>query len=485
VLKWIYPIQQGKEDGKRDRVPGLMTMKNIDFKEEVMKRKDQMIDDLRGLIRINSELTEFDPNRKGAPFGEGTKEALDYVLRLGDRDGFKTVNVDGYAGHIEFGEQKDFIGMIGHLDVVPAGNDWTYDPYGAEIHDGRMYGRGTEDDKGPTIAVYYAMKILKELGVSLDKRIKLILGNDEETAWRCMRHYFSIYPEVPVAGFIPDADFPLIYAEKGISRIVIEGKLEKGDLLSIDGGFRDNMVPDYATAKLAKTRDYKHAFEVYLKKMGLKGSVETFDAYVQLSVTGKSAHGSTPEEGDNAIDRMFAFLIEAKVEAKLVDLVRTYLYQDFYGKKLSIDYTDEEMGALTNNFGVISTKDNTYSIALNLRYPRGVIFSDVVDRMRARVKAFDATLTVDNHKELIYTDPSSKLVTKLMDIYKKHTNDRTAEPISIGGGTFARAMPNSVAFGPHFLEKPTYIHQKNEFIDIDDLLLATVIYTEALYELSK
>lgn len=300
-----------------------------------------------------------------------------------------------------------------------------------------------------------------------------------------MRHYFSIYPEAPVAGFIPDADFPLIYAEKGISRIVIEGKIEKGDLIGVDGGFRDNMVPDYATAKLSKTKDYKEAFESYLKKSELEGSVETFEKHYVLSVSGKSAHGSTPEHGVNAIDLMFAFLIEQKIDSKLVELVQTYLYKDYLGKKLSIDYVDREMGELTNNFGVIETKGETYSISLNLRYPRGVIFSDVVDVLRSKVEPFDARLAVDNHKELIYTDPSSKLVTKLMDIYKKHTNDQKAEPISIGGGTFARAMPNSVAFGPHFLEKPTYIHQKNEFIDIDDLLLATVIYTEALYELSK
>ena len=155
---------------------------SINFRDEVLKRKDQLLQDLTKIIQINSEMTTFDPNRKNAPFGEGLKEALDCMLAIGKRDGFETVNVDGYAGHIEFGKQKDFVGIIGHLDVVPAGNDWTYAPYGAEIHDGKMYGRGTEDDKGPTIAAYYAMKILKELNVPLSKRVKLIVGNDEETA---------------------------------------------------------------------------------------------------------------------------------------------------------------------------------------------------------------------------------------------------------------------------------------------------------------
>ena len=125
---------------------------SINFKQEVLSRKEQIIKDLQDLIKINSELTTFDPNRKGAPFGEGTKEALDLMLAFGKRDGFETVNLDGYAGHIEYGKQKEFVGMIGHLDVVPAGNGWDYPPYGAEIHNNRMYGRGTEDDKGPTIA---------------------------------------------------------------------------------------------------------------------------------------------------------------------------------------------------------------------------------------------------------------------------------------------------------------------------------------------
>jgi len=182
------------------------------------------------------------------------------------RFGSYVVNLDGYAGHISYGNQKEYVGTIGHLDVVPAGNDWTYPAYGAEIHNNKMYGRGTEDDKGPTIAIYYALKILKELNVPLSKRIKLILGTDEETAWRGVRHYFSVYPEIPVSGFIPDADFPLIYAEKGISRIFVEGKIESKDIVFVQGGFRDNMVPDYAEAYLNQTQDFISLFKQFLKE---------------------------------------------------------------------------------------------------------------------------------------------------------------------------------------------------------------------------
>jgi succinyl-diaminopimelate desuccinylase len=458
---------------------------SINFRDEVLKRKDQLLKDLTKIIQINSEMTTFDPNRKNAPFGEGLKEALDFMLSLGKRDGFDTVNVDGYAGHIEFGKQKDFVGIIGHLDVVPAGNDWTYAPYGAEIHDGKMYGRGTEDDKGPTIAAYYAMKILKELNVPLSMRVKLIVGNDEETAWRCVRHYFSVYPESPVSGFIPDADFPLIYAEKGISRIMVEGKIESKTIVSIDGGFRDNMVPDYATAVLNPTKDFKALFTQFLKIKKYEGSIQEKDGLIVLKVVGKSAHGSTPQFGENAIDRMFEFLIQSGIEDKMVKMVEALLLNDTLGKKLGVNYHDQEMGDLTNNFGVIKTKSKKYEIALNLRYPNGVSFDEVVLKLKKEFAVFGATVTVDKHQLLLYKDPNSDLVKKLMAVYVKHTGDKNAKPINIGGGTFARAMPNCVAFGPHFLDKPTFIHQKNEFIGIDDLLLATMIYTEALYELAK
>ena len=457
----------------------------INFKEEVLKRKDEIILDLQNLIKINSEMTTFDPKRKGAPFGEGTKEALDFMLSLGQRDGFSTINLDGYAGHIEYGTQKDFVGMIGHLDVVPAGSGWTYPPYGAEIHDNKMYGRGTEDDKGPTIAAYYALKILKELNIPLSKRIKLILGNDEETAWRCVRHYFSVYPEAPVAGFIPDADFPLIYAEKGISRIFVEGKFASKDILSFKGGLRDNMVPDQATALMAKTKPFDQLFQQFLVDNKYQGECIDQGDHFQLTVVGKSAHGSTPQFGENAIDHLFHFFKEANIEHPMIDMYHAYLIDDYHGIKLGLNYLDEEMGPLTNNVGVLNIDHGSYRIQLNLRYPNGVDFNEVITILKAKLAPYQASIIVDKHDHLLYKDPNSDLIKTLMNVYIKHTGDKDAKPINIGGGTFARAMPNCVAFGPHFLNKPTFIHQKNEFIDLDDFLLATIIYTEALYELSK
>lgn len=453
----------------------------INFKEEVLKRKNDMIRDLQTLIRFKSELTTFDPKRNGAPFGEEIRDALVWFLDTAKKDGFETLNVDGYAGHIILGNQDTFVGSIGHLDVVPAGNGWQHDPYGAEIIGSLMYGRGTQDDKGPTIAVYYAMKILKDLGVELKHAIKLILGTDEETAWRGVEYYFKKFPEAPVSGFIPDADFPLIYAEKGISRINIEAQVHHSDIIEMTGGFRDNMVPDFSEVKLQANKPYDTLFNTYLETRKLQGESILNGKTITLRVHGTSAHGSLPHEGVNAIDLMMKFLIDHE-ESPFTKLYETYLYDDLYGKKMNIHHQDEEMGPTTANVGVIQIKNGKALIYLNYRYPFGIEFVDVVSRVK---KAFgESEVSVDHHKAIIYNDPNSPLVKTLLDVYQTHTGDYESKPFSIGGGTFARAMPNVVAFGAHFLNTPSNIHQPEESIDLDDLIKATIIYTDALYRLA-
>lgn len=459
---------------------------SIDFKKEVLKRKDELIKDLQDLMKINSELTVYNPNNLDEPFGPGNKKALDFMLNLGNKDGFETVNTDNYAGHIEYGKTDEFVAMVGHLDVVPAGSGWSYPPYGAEIHNNRLYGRGAEDDKGPTMAAYYALKILKELNLPLSKRIKLILGVDEESGWRCVNHYFKKYPETPVSGFIPDADFPLIYAEKGIVRVVVEGDFENSKLVSFTGGLRDNMVPDSATATLkGNSEAIKRCFLAYLNKFEYQGNVELLEYdQIKLNIEGISAHGSTPELGVNAINLLNNFLSDLKLDNSVVTLINRNLKNDTLGNKLGISFYDEEMGDLTVNLGVLNAVDDKFRLVLNVRYPNGVNFDEMFETIKNELEVY-GSVTYEHHQKLLYNDPNSNLVKTLMNSYIKHTGDIDAKPMTIGGGTFARALPNVVAFGPHFPNKPSYIHQKDEYIDIDDLILATIIYTEALYNLAK
>ncbi|HKL61252.1 MAG TPA: dipeptidase PepV [Acholeplasma sp.] len=457
---------------------------NIDFKNEVEKRKDQILSELTELLKINSELTSFDEKRVEAPFGEGIDEALTYMLNLGKKDGFSTLNADRYAGHIEYGTQDEYVGMIGHLDVVPAGSGWSFPPYGAVINDGKMYGRGTEDDKGPTMAAYYAMKIIKELELPLNKRIKLILGTDEETAWRGVTYYFKQYPEQPVAGFIPDSDFPLTYAEKGILRVTVKGKADTTKLVSFSAGLRDNMVPDTAIAVLTDVSLEKD-FNEFLAKKQLEGSSVVKEGLLTIEVSGISAHGSTPELGVNAAYLLVNFFNEVGINNQFVDVINSYLLDDPSGKKLGVNFIDKEMGAVTVNAGVFSFSDKKYEIILNPRYPHGVDYDAFIDKVTRAFESIGAKVEVGKHQKLLYVDPKSPMIETLMGVYKKYTNDHEAKPMTTGGGTFARAMKNSVAFGPHFPGKPTYIHQKNEYIILEDFFLSIAIYAEALYELAK
>lgn len=456
----------------------------IDYKNEVLKRKDDILKDLQELIKIPSELTTFDPNRENMPFGEGPKQALDYMLGLGIRDGFITNEYDGYAGDIQYGDQAELIAMLGHLDVVPAGNDWINPPYEGVIIDGIMYGRGTEDDKGPTIAAYYALKILKDLKIPLSKRIKLILGTDEESGSRCIQYYLTKDSEVPVAGFVPDADFPLIYAEKGIANIIIEGDIKDRKIYQIKSGFRPNMVPDFAN--LIMQNDYLE--EAYsFESEDFEYSYNDVPNFMQTNFkfVGKSAHGSTPELGKNAVFEMVQFLKHARVKNQLVELLDDLFVDDTRGVKLGINHHDKEMGDLIVNLGVLELIDNHYKIVLNLRLPKGVNFLVVKNKIAAKIEKYKAYISNATISELLYVDPNSELVTTLMDVYRRQTGDLKAKPVTIGGGTFARTMPNLVAFGPHFPGKVSKIHQPDEFIEIEDLLNATAIYLEALYELAK
>ena len=451
----------------------------IDFKKEVLKRKDEFLKDLKTLIQINSELTTYDPKRLGMPFGAGPREVLDEMLALGVRDGFNVLNVDGFAGHIEYGKQKEYVAILGHLDVVPAGNNWTYSPYELTIVDGKLYGRGVEDDKGPTLAAYYAMKILKELKVPLSKRVKLILGTDEESGSRCVEHYFKKHPEIPVTGFVPDADFPLIYAEKGILRVDITGEIQDEVILSLDAGLRANMVPDAINVVL------KGNLVESIKQVD--STLEpTFDNNVtKVTLSGKSAHGSTPDLGENAVFNFLKLLEQLEINTKLSNVLETYFANDTSGEKLGINQICNETGNLTSNLGILKYVDNRLLTTLDIRYPKGITYSEIVESINSKLENYQLSVTKSTNADMLYVSPESTLVKTLLDVYIKHTGDQEAKPMVIGGGTYARSIPNVVAFGPHFPGRPSFIHQKDEYMLLDDLLLATTIYLEALYKLDK
>lgn len=464
----------------------------MEWMQEVLKRKDQFTEDTQEFLRIKSVLDEKSKT-EGAPFGKGIHKALTHMLQKGEKDGFTAKNLDGYAGHLEMGQGDEIVGILCHVDVVPEGDGWSSDPFGAEIRDGKIYARGAIDDKGPTMAAYYAMKIVKDLGLPLNKRVRMILGTDEESDWGCVERYFK-HEEMPALGFAPDADFPIINAEKGIIDAKLSFHFDKASiskngpkLLSFKSGRRFNMVPDFAEA-IVQTEDAKalsEKYSSYLSQYEIKGSVSEENGTLKLTAEGISAHGSLPHTGKNAGLLLGLFLAEAELDHNGKVFVRqmtAFFSNDTRGEKIGIQCEDEVSGELTVNLGIMSydIKDGG-ELGVNIRYP---VTADS-ERIEEGLKSItDFHLTSFSDSKPHYVEAEHELIQKLKKVYEEQTGEKP-ELIAIGGGTYARSLKAGVAFGPMFPGRPDVAHQKDEYVIIDDLLKATAIYAQAIYELAK
>ncbi|QVK16795.1 dipeptidase PepV [Mycoplasmatota bacterium] len=451
------------------------------FYESFKKYHDDFIKDLQGLLKIPSVLTEFNPDNEH-PFGDGIHECLEFMMELGKRDHYTVKNVDNYAGHIEVGEGEEILGILCHLDVVPTGDGWKFDPFSATIEDGKIYARGALDDKGPTIVAYYAVKMLLDMGVKFNKKIRIILGLDEESGWRGLNHYLK-KEKMPDLGFAPDASFPLIYGEKGILDGIFTGKCDGNGLYQLQFGDRTNVVPEKAVAVV--DAKYKDVYETFLNELEFKGEVKDLDdGKVQLIAYGKSAHAMEPNDGLNAGFILLTFLNE-QIDNEFVKFACKYLTFDSRMKKSGVDYTNDIMGDLTCNVGVCLYENNKFSLELNFRYPIHTDVENMTKVLKQKAADFNFEYSTDRDSKPHYVDPESDLVKTLHQAYIKYTNDDKSPLLTIGGGTYARNFKNAVAFGPEFPNKEALIHQPNEYADLEDLYKAVAIYAEAIYNLTR
>ncbi|PHD69251.1 dipeptidase PepV [Bacillus toyonensis] len=468
-------------------------MSAINWTEEVAKRKDDLIRDTQQFLQIKS-VWEEESAKEGAPFGEGVEKALSFMLHKGELEGFSSKNLEGYAGHLEMGKGEELVGILCHVDVVPEGDGWTTPAYSADIREGKIFARGAIDDKGPTMAAYYAMKIVKELGLPLSKRVRMILGTDEESNWKCVDHYFK-NEEMPTIGFAPDADFPIINAEKGISdiQVVQNGSEEKKgvyELVSFESGRRLNMVPDFAKAVITgeDVNALTVAYEEYLQTAKKIGNSTIEGNTVMLQIEGISAHGSTPEKGENAGLLLANFLTTVSLDGKanaFATFVAETFTGDIFGKKATIAYKDEVSGPLTVNVGRLSyTKENGGNLGLNVRYPVTTNFEEMIAKLKEYVSIHGFEVADYSNSRPHHVDKDHVLIRTLQRVYEEQTGEK-AELLAIGGGTYARSLKAGVAFGPLFPGKEELAHQKDEYIEIEDLLKATAIYAQAIHELAK
>ncbi|MED0942236.1 dipeptidase PepV [Bacillus mycoides] len=468
-------------------------MSTINWTEEVTKRKDDLIRDTQKFLQIKS-VWEEESAKEGAPFGEGVEKALSFMLHKGEAEGFCSKNLEGYAGHLEMGQGEELVGILCHVDVVPEGDGWTTPAYSADIRDGKIFARGAIDDKGPTMAAYYAMKIVKELGLPLSKRVRMILGTDEESNWKCVDHYFK-NEEMPTIGFAPDADFPIINAEKGISdiQVVQSGGEEKEGtfkLISFESGRRLNMVPDFAEAVITgeDVNTLTVAYEEYLQTAKKIGKAIVEGKTVTLQIKGISAHGSTPEKGENAGLLLLNFLTKVSLDGKgasFASFVAETFTGDIIGEKAGISYKDDISGPLTVNVGRLSySQENGGNLGLNVRYPVTTNFEETIAKLKEYVGTHGFEVADYSNSRPHHVDKDHTLIRTLQRVYEEQTGEK-AELLAIGGGTYARSLKAGVAFGPLFPGKEELAHQKDEYIEIEDLLKATAIYAQAIHELAK
>lgn len=454
-------------------------MKYENINQKIEEMREEILAAIKESVAIESVKGEAKEN---APYGEGPKKALDHALALGEKLGFKTGNLDNRIGWVEYGEGEEMAAVLGHVDIVPLGEGWDYDPLGCEIHDGKMYGRGVLDDKGPTIAAIYGLKAIRDLELPIDRRIRVIFGCDEENGSSCVQHYVESRAEMPTIGFTPDADFPVIFFEKGQSFWELTKRVEEKStvkVLSIKGGTAKNVVMPRCTMVVEGDFDFKETEAIKVIKE---------NGNTVIVSNGRGAHGSTPHLGTNSAIQLFKELKAQGINLggdlqRLVDFVTEKIGDETQGESLGAFNSDEETGNTSVCLGMIDCTEDRLEITLDIRYPNHTDRDELVANVKKSAEAYGLEGNLVGEGKMLYVSKESELVQKLVNVYTEETGD-VQEPIAIGGGTYAKAFNNMVAFGPIFPGDPDVIHQPNECADVEKMIKSYQIITAAMYEIA-
>lgn len=446
----------------------------INFKELTKPYNESAIKSLQRLVQTNSVYDEHTVSEK-YPYGVGVYDALMVVYNMAKKDGFNVEFIDGRLTEISFGEGEREIGIFAHADVVPATGDWHYPPFSGTIKDGYMYSRGTSDDKGPLIAAYYALKALKENNLIKGYKVRMVVGGDEERGSSCMHYYFHTLKKPAVTyGFTPDAEFPLIYGEKGITNYVAKKGIDLYPLLSLKGGKASNSVIDEVNFVIVKD----DTFIDTLNAMKLKFDYKNIGEEAHITIYGKSAHGSTPELGFNAGLAALDALGQHYGIGFLTNIAESH--RDTKGRDMDLYYYSELLGQSSYNIGLMEYKNKTLEFVTNFRHPENV---DLEDHLSQVAKILDMQVTRKSSSKPLVFDPKSAFIQKLLSVYQDETGDLESLPMAIGGGTYAKECPNTVAFGSAFKGRDGSIHQANEHVLLEDIYAQMAIYAHAIYAL--
>lgn len=450
-----------------------------------LKANEQsLLNDTVAMLRIPSLESEPAPN---APYGLENRRALDLALELSRAAGMRTVDLEGHLGYAEFGEGEKMVMSLGHLDVVPTGPGWKHDPFGAEIDGGYIYARGSTDDKGPTMASFYAMRAIQACCPDLGVRMRQAFGCNEESGFGCVARYMKT-EEAPTFGIAPDSGWPCYHAEKGIANLEIEWTIPAGDfeLIELEGGQRPNIVIDSCSAKVRVGAGARKEVEAKLADSWDRNVTFAWDGDVLgLFAIGKAAHGAHPFIGDSAAIRAIRFLYEiAPIEAQpfyeeLLDATHPG------GAGLGIAGSDDVARDLTANLGIVGTKNGKVELLVNVRYPvtwTGQKLRELCEGFLAKRRGtFELKVTRDSPP--LYFPLDHPLVKTMVEVYEEESGERR-EPGTMGGGTYARAIPNTVSIGTGW-DGDGNAHETDERLKVENLFRMSRIYARALYRLAQ
>ena len=453
-------------------------------------RRDEFLGDLARWLAIPSVQAAPEP---GAPFGRENRRMLDLALEDARRYGFATRDFDGYAGDITLGEGEKTLGILCHLDVVPAGDGWTVEPFALTQRDGNLVGRGVLDDKGPALAALYAMRCVRDAGYELKDGVRLILGCDEETGMSDMR-YYNAHTASPDYGFSPDAEYPVINIEKGGLNILLSkntGGEDGADIpvYALEAGERPNVVPGVARAVVgAQDVDALRArLELIAAARGFDLSLTDLgDGRAQIVATGKSAHASTPHLGKNAAGMLLIALSELGAgggSRQAIATLASCLGISGQGKLLGIAITDELSGSLTCNLGILRYDGAVLSAQLDIRYPLCASEETICGQITMKVSPAQISVTRLSGHAPHHVPANHKVVRGLLKAYSDVTGHE-GYAFAIGGGTYSRCMPNTVAFGPCFPGDVDTCHMPDEWFSLENMMLSIRIMAHAIVELA-
>jgi succinyl-diaminopimelate desuccinylase len=448
------------------------------------EHEQELLQDTIAMLQVPSLEGEPQPN---APYGAENRKALDLALGLSEKYGFKTTDLEGHIGYADFGQGERLVMSLGHLDVVPVGPGWKHAPFGAEIDGDYVYARGAIDDKGPTMASFYAMRAIKEVAPDLPARMRQVFGCNEESGFGCVERYVQT-EEAPTYGIAPDSGWPLYHAEKGIMNLEITVPRNVGaemELVEIVGGQRPNIVIDSCSAKVKVAASARAEVEGKLADAWDRNVTFAWEGDVLgVFAIGKAAHGSRPFDGDSAAIRVFRFLREISPLSTLSFYDELHDMGHIGGAGLGISGSDEPSGDLTSNLGIVTTEGDNVELLFNIRYPVTFTGEQVHGRCQAKLNSLTTRYVLKPTRDSppLYFPLDHPLVKTIVDVYEAETGERR-RPGAMGGGTYARAVPNTVSVGTGW-EGDGAAHETDERLKVAHLFKMSRIYAHILYRLA-